>query len=99
MREKVKILQNEVEILQTSIAAKDRLTAKSKLKLTQCVMLRDSIKNELHTQQRLLDECRLKADRQVKNLKNLNGIINAAEEQMVQLRKRYEQCVQERNDR
>lgn len=82
----MKILQNEIEILQASVAVKERLAAKSHLKLTQSVMLRDSIKNELNKEQRVVDECRLQADRQVKNLENLNAIINGAEEQMVQVR-------------
>ncbi len=85
MHEKIKILQNEIEILQASIASKERLTAKSHLKVTQSVMLRDSIKNELCKQQRVLEEYHSRTKRQVKNIENLNRIINAAEEQMVQV--------------
>ncbi|XP_065829592.1 coiled-coil domain-containing protein 146-like [Oscarella lobularis] len=99
MREKIKILQNEVEILQASIATKDRLLQKSHLKLTQSVMVRDSIRNELLKQQRLLVEYQARSEQQLKNLEHLNNVVNMAEEQMVQLRKRFEQCVQERNER
>ncbi|XP_015758024.1 PREDICTED: coiled-coil domain-containing protein 146-like [Acropora digitifera] len=58
MREKTKILQNEIEILRSKVNAKDR---------------------------------RL-------DIAKLNDLINKAEENMVQLRKRYESSVQERND-
>ncbi|XP_072181857.1 coiled-coil domain-containing protein 146-like [Diadema setosum] len=99
MREKIKILQNEIEILRTSCHTKERQLQKARLKHVNAVVLRDQLRNELAKQQRIEEEMREKREQQRLDIAKLNLMINQAEEQMVQLRKRYETAVQHRNDR
>ncbi|XP_072026353.1 coiled-coil domain-containing protein 146-like [Amphiura filiformis] len=99
MREKIKILQNEIEILRTSCHTKERHLQKAKLKHVNAVVLRDQLRNELGKQQRIEEEMREKREQQRLDIAKLNLMINQAEDQMVKLRKRYETAVQHRNDR
>ncbi|XP_054752363.1 coiled-coil domain-containing protein 146-like [Lytechinus pictus] len=99
MREKIKILQNEIEILRTSCHKKERQLQKKRLKHVNAVVLRDQLRNELAKQQRIEEEMREKREQQRLDIAKLNLMINQAEEQMVQLRKRFETAVQHRNDR
>lgn len=99
MKEKIKILQNEIEILRTAVMQKDRLLQKQRLKHMNSIVIRDSLRNEMAKQQRLEEEMREKREQQKMDMAKLNLMINQGEEQMVKLRKRYEKNVQHRNDR
>ena len=70
-----------------------------RLKHTSAIVLRDSLRNEVAKQNRFEEEMREKREQQRMDIAKLNLLINQAEEQMVQLRKRYETAVQHRNDR
>lgn len=99
MKEKIKILQNEIEILRTAVMQKDRLLQKQRLKHMNSIVIRDGLRNEMAKQQRLEEEMREKREQQKMDMAKLNMMINQGEEQMVKLRKRYEKNVQHRNDR
>lgn len=98
MREKIKILQNEIEILRSKVNAKDRLLQKARLKRNNAVVIRDSLRNEMSKRTKTEEENREKREQLRLDIAKLNDLINKAEESMVQLRKRYESAVQERND-
>jgi len=98
MREKIKILQNEIEILRSKVNAKDRLLQKARLKRNNAVVIRDSLRNEMSKRSKTEEENREKREQLRLDIAKLNDLINKAEENMVQLRKRYESAVQERND-
>lgn len=98
MREKIKILQNEIEILRSKVNAKDRLLQKARLKRNNAVVIRDSLRNEMSKRSKTEEENREKREQLRLDIAKLNDLINKAEENMVQLRKRYESGVQERND-
>lgn len=76
-----------------------RLLQKQRLKHVSAIVVRDSLRNEVAKQQRIEDEMREKREQQRMDIAKLNLLIHQAEEQMVQLRKRYETAVQHRNDR
>ncbi|XP_006816366.1 coiled-coil domain-containing protein 146-like [Saccoglossus kowalevskii] len=99
MREKIKILQNEIEILRTSSNSKERQLQKARLKHVNAVVIRDQLRNEFAKQNRLEAENKEKRNQQRMDINKLNQMINQAEEQMVKLKKRYETAVQHRNDR
>lgn len=99
MQEKIKILQNEIEILRTAAASKERQFQKSKLKHANSVVIRDSLRNEVSTQQMTSEELKEQMEQQRLAISKLNELINKAEENMVELRRRYESAVQERNRR
>lgn len=99
MREKIKILHNEIEILQQAANHKDRKVKAEKRKYASIVVLRDNLQLELGKQRYLKERMREQEERKRLNIDRLNQIINMAEDEMVKLRKRYEGAVQERNDR
>ena len=76
-----------------------RQLQKQRLKHSNAIVIRDSLRNEVAKQQRIEEEMREKREQHKMDINKLNLLINQAEEQMVQLRKRYETAVQNRNDR
>lgn len=99
MREKIKIFQNEIEILRTAVSQKDRQVQKQRLKHVNAIVIRDSLRNEVAKQQRIDEDMKEKREQQRMDIAKLNLLINQAEDQMVKLRKRYQTAVQHRNDR
>jgi len=99
MREKIKILHNEIEILRASAYHKERIVRQAKRKYASIVVLRDNLQLELGKQRYLKERMREQEERKRLNIARLDQIINMAEDEMVKLRKRYEAAVQERNDR
>ncbi|KAJ3218441.1 hypothetical protein HDU67_005537 [Dinochytrium kinnereticum] len=87
MKEKIKILSNEIEILRHEIMNKDRDLTRKRQDNTSAYALRDAAKNEAN---KLLATYRERRE-------TLNTLINAAEEDMVHLKHRYEAAVKERN--
>lgn len=99
MREKIKILSNEIEILRTTVSNLERNLQKARLKHMNSLVLRDSLRNERSKALTLESELAEKREQLKAQISKLNTLNNQAEEQMVQLRKRYEIAVQHRNDR
>lgn len=99
MREKIKILQNEIEILRTAVTQKDRQLQKQRLKHMNSIVMRDSLRNEVAKQQRIEEEMHEKREQQKMDISKLNTMINQAEEQMTKLRNRYEKAITHRNER
>lgn len=97
MREKIKILQNEIEILRTAVLQKDKQLHKERLRHMHSVVVRDGLRNELDKQHRVAIELDERYDQQKMETMKLNYMINQAEDQMIKLRKRYENAIQARN--
>ncbi|KAJ3123150.1 hypothetical protein HK098_002149 [Nowakowskiella sp. JEL0407] len=97
MKEKIKILSNEIEILRHEIMNKDRELSKKRQENTAKYALRDSAKNEANKLLALYRERREQIEQHLSKIETLNTLINAAEDDMVFLKNRYEQAVKERN--
>lgn len=59
--------------------------------------MRDSIKNEVAKQRIIVDEMRETSKVLEKNIERCNNIISYKEQQALKLTKKYEQCIDERN--
>ncbi|GCC28596.1 hypothetical protein chiPu_0007027 [Chiloscyllium punctatum] len=99
MREKIKILQNEMEILRTTTLLKDSQLQKYKLKHSNSHVIRDSLRRAICKIDQVLRELGEKREGQKIKIVKLSSLINQAEEEMIQLRKKYENVVQVRNER
>ncbi|XP_069765802.1 coiled-coil domain-containing protein 146 isoform X3 [Narcine bancroftii] len=99
MREKIKILQNENEILRTTTLLKDSQLQKYKLKHSNSYVIRDSLRRGICKMDQILREMGEKREGQKIKIIKLSGLINQAEEEMIKLRKKYESVVQNRNER
>merc|ERR1719482_357456 len=96
-KEKLKILQNEVEILRMESAAKDRSLATTRMKAQRQVVQRDQLQNEkthITAKGAALNE---QVEQYVIEIDKLNLIINTIEREMVVLKRAYEKAVEARN--
>ena len=97
MREKIRILQNEVEILGNESSAKDKALSKERTAHTQAQTQRDALRQDLN---KLLLEYRSKqsvVEQQIQEIEKLNLVINALERDMLELKAKYEFSVEDRN--
>ena len=99
MREKIKILSNEIEILRTSSVQKEKRLQKQRLKHQNAISLRDSIRNEVGKQREREKEMNDLMEQQKMDISNYNTIVNLSEIELARLRKRYDESVAERNNR
>ncbi|KAJ3111374.1 hypothetical protein HDU96_005763 [Phlyctochytrium bullatum] len=97
MKEKLKILSNEIEILRHEIMNKDRDLTRKRQENTSAYALRDAQKNEANKLLATYRERREQIDQHLSRIETLNTLINAAEDDMVHLKHRYEAAVKERN--
>merc|ERR1711988_747415 len=97
MKEKLKILQNEVEILRMESAFKDKQLQKVKQDAQRLEVIHDQLQNEktrITGRGASLNE---QVEQYVIEIDKLNGIINSIEKEMIILRRKYEQAVETRN--
>merc|ERR1711904_15736 len=97
MKEKLKILQNEVEILRMESAGKDKALQKTRTEAQSHRVIRDQPRTEwtrITAQGAALNE---QVEQYVIEIDKLNSIINSIEKEMVILKRKYEQAVETRN--
>jgi chromosome segregation ATPase len=97
MKEKIRILGNEVEILGNESTAKDLALSKEKGQHLQAQNHRNALRQDMN---RLLSEYRSKqgmVEQQIMEIDKLNVMINTLEKDMLELKRQYERSVEERN--
>eukprot|EP01006_Ploeotia_vitrea_P008854 TRINITY_DN21046_c0_g1_i1.p1 TRINITY_DN21046_c0_g1~~TRINITY_DN21046_c0_g1_i1.p1 ORF type:complete len:990 (+),score=582.58 TRINITY_DN21046_c0_g1_i1:36-2972(+) len=97
MREKIKILNNEVEILRNESTARDRVLAEEVRVRQQAIAARDGSRVEQNKLQNQDARKRQAKNKNLVEIEKLNAIVNAAEREMMRLRKAYSQAVDARN--
>merc|ERR1719221_1499362 len=97
MKEKLKILQNEVEILRMESAFKDKQLQRTRQEAQKLDVVHDQLQNEktrITAKGAALNE---QVEQYVIEIDKLNSIINSIEKEMVELRTKYEQAQDTRN--
>merc|ERR1719388_712070 len=97
MKEKLKILQNEVEILRMESAGKDKALQRTRMEAQRQRVIRDQLRTEytkISSKGSALNE---QVEQYVIEIDKLNSIINSIEKEMVILKRKYEQAVETRN--
>eukprot|EP01041_Mallomonas_annulata_P000698 gene698-1337_t len=97
MREKIRILNSEVEILRNESQGKDKAMTKEKTAHAQAQSQRDALRQDMN---KLLSEYRQKqamVEQQIQEIDKLNLVINNLEKEMLGLKGKYERGVDERN--
>ncbi|KAI8998429.1 hypothetical protein BC832DRAFT_235383 [Gaertneriomyces semiglobifer] len=97
MKEKIRILSNEIDILRHEIANKDRELAKRRQANTAAYAQRDSAKNEANKLLLEYRERRDEIDQHLSRIEALQLMITAAETDLVALKARHESLVNTRN--
>lgn len=99
MKEKIKMLQNEIEILRHTVNDKDKILQNQRLKHMTNIVKRDSLLNELSKQKAVYMEMKAQQDQQKMDMSKLNMMINQGEEESTRLRDMYSKELKKRNDR
>ena len=97
MKEKIKILQNEVEILRNESLAKDRALQKERLSHQTAQIARDQLRLDTNKNVATYRTKQQMVEQQIVEIDKLNSIINGMEKEMLQLKKQYEIAVEARN--
>merc|ERR1712070_392576 len=97
MKEKLKILQNEVEILRMESAGKDKALQKTRTEAQRQRVIRDQLRTEWTRITEKVAALNEQVEQYVIEIDKLNSIINSIEKEMVILRRKYEQAVETRN--
>ena len=97
MKEKLKILGNEIDILRTETLNKEKLLAKARTDHSNAQIDRDHLRSELNKCALVYQEKQDAVDEQVSEIDKLNAVINGCERDMLQLKKNYEMCIESRN--
>lgn len=97
MKEKIKILGNEVEILRNESLAKDKALSKETSSHTLSKTQRDGLRLELNKCQQEYRNKQGVVQQQIEDVKTKNSIINGLERDMLRLKRQYEDAVERRN--
>ena len=92
MRERVKILHNEVEILKNESNAKKRALESGQQKHATLKVQRDALRQEANKLHAIYRERQAQVEQQIVEIEKLNTIINQMEREMIALKKKYEVC-------
>uniref|UniRef100_A0A4X1V7V3 Coiled-coil domain containing 146 n=1 Tax=Sus scrofa TaxID=9823 RepID=A0A4X1V7V3_PIG len=98
IKERHKMSLNELEILRNSAVTQERKLQNSMLKHANNITIRESMQNDVCKIVAKLQEMKEKKEAQLNNIDRLANMITTIEEEMVQLRKKYEKAVQRRNE-
>ncbi|XP_006882663.1 PREDICTED: coiled-coil domain-containing protein 146 [Elephantulus edwardii] len=98
IKERHKMSLNELEILRNSAITQERKLQNSMLKHANNVTVRESMQNDVCKIIAKLQGMKEKKEIQLNSIDRLASMITMIEEEMVQLRKRYEKAVQHRNE-
>ncbi|XP_050792778.1 coiled-coil domain-containing protein 146 isoform X7 [Gopherus flavomarginatus] len=98
IKEKVKMLENEMEILRSNVVIKERKLQKNLLKHSNNIAIKDSIQSDVCKVIATLQEMKEKREQQLLDVDRLTNMLTHIEEEMVQLRKKYERAVLRRNE-
>jgi len=99
MKEKLKLLQNEIEILRTKLSTLEKDLQKKNLLVLASVVEKDREKHKVEKQRAYLRELNVQDQQQTLENRNYNNLIAFAEKELVRLRKDYDTAVLDRNER
>ncbi|GMH48988.1 hypothetical protein TrVE_jg8776 [Triparma verrucosa] len=97
MKEKIKILQNEVEILRNESVGKDKVLSKEKAAHQTSQAQRDSLRLDTNKANAEYKKKQEEVEQQIVEIDKLNSIINGLERDMLRIKSTFETSVEARN--
>eukprot|EP00752_Nemacystus_decipiens_P012264 g10871.t1 len=97
MKEKIKILHNEVDILRNESLAKDKALRKERMAHRASQAQRDGLRLEANNASMHYRTKQQVVEQQIVEIEKQNGVINALEREMLRLKAMYEAAVEQRN--
>nr|XP_009667759.1 PREDICTED: coiled-coil domain-containing protein 146 [Struthio camelus australis] len=98
IKDRVKLLANEIENLRNTAIIKERKLQRRRLKNANNIAIKDSLKNDYCKIVQIVHEMKEKKEQQLLDLDRLTNMITSIEEEIVQLRKKYERAIQQQNE-
>ncbi|XP_010285402.1 PREDICTED: coiled-coil domain-containing protein 146, partial [Phaethon lepturus] len=98
IKNRVKLLGNEIENLRNIVTTKERKLQKQHLKNTNNVAITDSLKSDYCKIVQIIHEMKEKKKQRCLDLERLTHTVTHIEEEMGQLRKKYQRAIQQRNE-
>ncbi|KAM6420707.1 coiled-coil domain-containing protein 146 isoform 3-T4 [Pluvialis apricaria] len=98
MKKRVKLLGNEIENLRNTVIIKERKLQKQHLKNKNNVAITDSLKSDYCKIVQIMHEMKEKQQQRCLALERLTTTVTRIEEEIVQLRKKYERAIQQQNE-
>lgn len=90
MKEKQKIMSNELDILRTESVNKDAMLEEKRGQHEDAILERNALRAKLNKMSQNFKDRQGRVDEQVAEIDKLNAIINTAEKDMMRLKKQYE---------
>ncbi|CAM9589001.1 unnamed protein product [Laminaria digitata] len=97
MKEKIKILRNEVDILRNESLAKEKALKKERVAHRASQAQRDGLRLEANNASLHYKTKQQVVEQQIVEIEKQNGVINALEREMLRLKAMYESAVEQRN--
>ena len=97
LREKLKILANEIDVLRGESADKETTLFRTHQDHAKARSERDSARAEMNKARVVFRERREELDEQISIIDSLGDVVDAAEKEMLRMRRRYEDAVERRN--
>ena len=97
MEEKIRILADEVQILQSQSEAKDKAINDELAKHGKTCNKRDQLRLDTNKSHSVYREKQEMVEQQIVEIDKFNNIINSMEDEMLKLKKQYEAAVENRN--
>ncbi|KXZ45417.1 hypothetical protein GPECTOR_55g323 [Gonium pectorale] len=97
MKDKLKVLQNELDILAAEVGLKDKLLQQQHTQHAANIAERDQLRVELGRLGMVFRDKQGCVDEQIAEVDKLNAIINGCEKEMLRLKKQYELVIEARN--
>ncbi|NXV82538.1 CC146 protein, partial [Atlantisia rogersi] len=98
IKNRVKLLGNEIENLRNTVITKERKLQKQQLKNRNNAAITESLKSDYCKVAQIIHEMNKKKEQQCLNLEKLTSTVTRVEEEIEQLRKNYERAIQHRNE-
>ncbi|GMH35034.1 hypothetical protein BSKO_02902 [Bryopsis sp. KO-2023] len=97
MKDKLKILGNELEILRTECGDKDKVLANTKSDHQGSIQDRDTVRGDLNQLSSTFRNRQSDVEEQIARIDKLNAIVSQTEKEMLGIKRDYENVVQARN--
>lgn len=97
MKEKLRILGNEVDILREEVVSKDKVLSKAHTGLQTSIHDREALRMDLNRALATFRERQDNVDQQISEIDRLNALISSYEKEMLRLKKQYETQIERRN--
>ncbi|XP_053924546.1 coiled-coil domain-containing protein 146, partial [Cuculus canorus] len=98
IKNRVKLVENQIESLRNTVLTKERKLQKQRLKNTNNVVIKDSLKSDYCKIVEIIHEMQSRKKQLCLDLERLTNTVTRIEEEIEELHKKYERAIQQKNE-